>query len=48
MIFFAIFFLAKFIKSEKNINLVLFLASSLVALTSYHTGATAFVALMPQ
>lgn len=45
-IFFSILFFTKFIKSKENIYQLLFVFFSLIALTSYHTGAVAMIVLL--
>jgi len=46
LIFFAIFFLVKYVNSKNYLYLFLFIPFSLLALTSYHTGATALIMLI--
>ncbi len=42
----ALLFLIRYLKNKKNYDIVLFIIFSLLALTSYHTGATAMIMLI--
>lgn len=42
----ALLFFLKYLKNKKNYNLIIFVISSLLALTSYHTGASAIIMLL--